>query len=351
LAKRRRVCFLLALALFLTLEGRENLLAQSRQRGNPEGSLAAYAAGIFSSEPSSTEGALTLLLPTGAKGVGMGRAVTASPGPESVFWNPAGLARLDRGHFQVFRGNHLAGEATAVSLILTRQPIGAIGVSYQLLDLGDQDFTDNQGNVLGTVSFRDHLAIVSAATQALPRMDVGVNFKVFQTRVTCRGDCPDAGVTGRTFAIDAGLMAVPFDSIPLRLGVMVAHAGPNLQLINVEQADPLPTRLRVAASLEVLSRYIDVPGIELWAIAELEDRWRDLGSPVLYLGGELLAGEGDQFFIRAGYGQGQSGQPAGAAVGLGIHYDRFNLGIAKSLSGTTLGGESEPVHITFGVLF
>ncbi len=46
----------------------------------PEG-LGAYAAGIFTAEPSSTEGALTLLLPIGARGIGMGRAVTASPGP------------------------------------------------------------------------------------------------------------------------------------------------------------------------------------------------------------------------------------------------------------------------------
>jgi hypothetical protein len=251
----------------------------------------------------------------------------------------------------VLRGNHLAGEATALSLVLTRRSIGAVGLSYQLLDLGDQDFRDGDGNVLGTVSFRDHLAIASFGTPLLGWLDAGLNFKVFQTRVSCRGQCADAGVTGRTFAVDAGVIAEPFQSFPLRVGAMLAHAGPRLQLINVEQADPLPTRLRVAASYEVLARYVDVESVELWATVELEDRWRELGSPVLYLGGELTAGDEDLFFLRAGYGQGQSGQPAGAAVGLGLHYDRFDLGIAKSLSGTTLVGESEPVHITFGVLF
>jgi hypothetical protein len=144
---------------------------------------------------------------------------------------------------------------------------------------------------------------------------------------------------------------MPFEVFPLRLGVMVAHAGPRLQLINVEQSDPLPTRLRAAAAVEVLARYVEAQGVELWAVAEVEDRWRELGSPVLYLGGELLAGEVDRFFLRAGYGQGQSGQPSGASVGLGIHYDRFDIGIAKSLSGTTLAGQTEPVHVTFGVLF
>ena len=76
-----------------------------------------------------------------------------------------------------------------------------------------------------------------------------------------------------------------------------------------------------------------------------------MGSPVLYMGAEFVAGQGDQVFIRAGHGQGQSGQPAGAAVGLGLKYQQFEIGIAKSLSATSLSDQSEPVHVTFGVLF
>ncbi len=68
----------------------------------------------------------------------------------------------------MYRGTHLAGEATGFSLILARQPLGALGLSYQLLDLGDQDLRDEEGNVLGSVSFRDHLAIVSFGLQVLP---------------------------------------------------------------------------------------------------------------------------------------------------------------------------------------
>jgi hypothetical protein len=317
----------------------------------PPWELGRYAAGIFTAEPSSTEGALTLLLPIGARGIAMGRAVTPSRGPESVFWNPAGLARLEGGSFFVYRGNHLAGEATGFSLILARQPLGAVGLSYQLLNLGDQDLRDGEGNVLGSVSFRDHLAIVSFGLQVLPRLDMGLNFKVFQSRITCRGQCTDAGVTGTTYALDAGIQSDPFPDIPFRIGVLLAHLGPNLQLINVEQADPLPTRLRAAVSYEALHHFTDTPGVELWVTAEMEDRWRDLGDPILYLGGELTAGEGDLFFVRAGYGQQQSGQNAGASVGLGVRYERFDLAVAKRLSGSSLTGESEPVHVSFGVVF
>ena len=313
--------------------------------------IQSYAAGIFSAQPSSTEGALTLLLPIGARGIGMGRAVTTSQGAESVFWNPAGLARVEGGSFFVYRGNHLAGEATGFSLLLGRQPLGALGISYQLLDLGDQDLRDGEGNFLGSVSFRDHLAIGSFGLQVLPRLDTGINFKIFQSRITCRGQCSDAGVTGTAYALDAGVQGEPFSSIPLRIGLLIAHVGPNLQLINVEQADPLPTRLRAAVSYETLRHFTDMPGVELWVTAEMEDRWHELGDPILYLGGELTAGEEDLFFIRAGYGQQQSGLSAGASVGLGLRYEQFDLSVAKRVSGSSLTGESEPVHVSFGVMF
>lgn len=303
------------------------------------------------SQASSTEGALTILLPVGARGISLGRAMTARRGSESVFWNPAGIARMEGGQFTVFRGDHLAGEATAFSLLLTRQPLGSVAVSYQLLDLGDQDLTDRQGNILGTVSFRDHLGIVSFATRALPTLDVGLNFKVFQSKVTCRGQCADAGVSGRTFAIDAGLQSTPVASLPLRISAMIAHVGPDLQLINVAQADPLPTRLRLALAYEILDTFLEIPDMELWISAEVEDRWQELGSPALYLGGELQAGRKDRFFLRAGYGRNQTGGSEGLAAGLGLRYERFELSIAKSLTGGSLGAASEPVHVTFGVGF
>lgn len=352
-ARRIRFTVLTLVAALLVHPGATDpLAAQSGDPALPPGGLPASRAESFSSEePSTTEGALTLLLPVGAQGVAMGRAMTAQRGAETVFWNPAGIARLDQGRFTVFRGSHLAGEATAFSLLLTQQPLGVVAVSYQLLDLGDQDFTDENNNVLGTVSFRDHLAVISFATQLLPALDAGLNFKVFQSRITCRGQCAGAGVNGRTFAVDAGIQAAPLASLPLRLGAMVAHVGPDLQLINSAQADPLPTRLRVAVSYEVLAHFLETPDVELWLTGEVEDRWTELGSPVVYGGGELLVGREDLFFLWAGYGQGQTGQPAGAAAGLGLRYERFRMGIGKSMSGRNLSGESEPVHISFGVGF
>lgn len=339
---------LVLLGLKFSLWAPSEASAQGPRR--PE-NLGTYAAGIFTAESNSTEGALTLLLPIGPRGIGLGRAMTAASGPESVFWNPAGLAKFEGGGFFVYRGNHLVGDATGFSLVLSKQPLGTVGVSYQLLDLGGQELKDQDNNVVGSFSVRDHLAIVSFGMQILPRLEAGLNFKIFQSRYTCRGQCIDAGVTGTTYALDAGIQSQPLENIPLRFGLLLAHIGPNLQLINAEQADPLPTRLRAAASYEVLRHFSEMPDVELWVTTELEDHWRDLGDPNLYLGGELVAGEGGLFMIRAGYGQQDLGQSPGASVGLGIRYERFDLGLAKRFSSSTVDGNPEPVHISFGVVF
>ena len=209
---------LLLLGLETLLWAPSEALAQGPKR--PE-NLGTYAAGIFTAQPSSTEGALTLLLPIGPRGIALARAMSAATGPESVFWNPAGLAQMEGGGFFVYRGNHLAGDATGFSLVLTRQPLGALGVSYQLLDLGGQELKDENNNVVGSFSVRDHLAVVSLGMQILSRMDAGLNFKVFQSRYTCRGQCFDAGVTGTTFALDAGIQSQPVEDIPLRLGLLM----------------------------------------------------------------------------------------------------------------------------------
>lgn len=302
-------------------------------------------------DPSSTEGALFLLLPVGAKGVALGRAMTAMEGAEASFWNPAGLAGLGRSQLVLVRGDHVAGQATAISALLAKEGRGTVGLSYFLLDVGDQDLRDSDGNVLGTVSVRNHLGVVSAAARVADRVSAGVNFKAVQFRLSCRGICPDAGTTATTYAVDLGLQLNPTPTSPLRIGAMVAHLGPKLQVLNAEQADPLPARVRVAAAYDVVGDLVDRDDLGGWLAVEVQDRLHDPGSASLYVGAELTAGQADALFLRAGYVVGDLDQEDGGRVGLGLRYERFDLSIAKSLAVSTLTGESEPVHVTFSILF
>ncbi len=301
-------------------------------------------------DPSSTEGALFLVLPLGARALAMGRAVTAASGPESVWWNPAGAASVDGNRITVFRRDDAVGVATAASLLFHREGVGTLGFSYQLLDVGDQDFRDAEGNVLGTISFRNHLGVLTSAAQLGSNIRLGLNLKVIQTRYSCRGQCTDAGVTATTYALDGGIQLVELEGLPLRIGAMVANAGPALQVKNEEQADPLPLRMRIAVSYGLLDRVPTTDNLTLDVSAEIEDRLRDPGSPATYVGAEFGAGREARLTLRAGYVFGAALQVDGAAVGLGVRYEALDLSIAKSLS-TSLTGESEPIQVTLGIGF
>lgn len=294
------------------------------------------------------EGALFLLLPVGAHGVGLGRAMTALSSEEAAFWNPAGLAQQTSRRAMVYRGSQLAGDATAVNVLLPWNRVGTFGVSYLLLDIGDQVLRDEFGDNLGRISVRNHAGILSYAASFPGRIYAGVNMKLVQFRIACRGQCPDLDTTSSAYALDAGIQAEPFSRIPLRFGWMIAHAGTEFQVINEEQSDPLPTRIRFAVAYDLLRR-LESESLALWATLETEDRARDPGSPSLYAGLNLSAA--DLFHVRTGYVGGKLDQTNGAAVGVGFRIDRFDLNLAKSLTRSAVTGASEPLHVTFGVTF
>lgn len=297
------------------------------------------------------EGALFLLLPVGARGVALGRTMTAVTSSESAFWNPAGLSRLARTEVLVMRGDPLAGESTALSWLIVRPPFGVLGFSYHLLDGGQQSVVDGQRNVRGTFSDRSHVGVVSVATPLANWLDVGLNMKIVRFNLNCRGQCDNIGVQSSGWAGDVGFQSQPLPNVPLRFGGMLAHFGPKFQVVNAAQADPLPTRIRVSAAYEVLHHFSTPADLALWVRVEVEDRWRGAGeSRSYYYGAELEAGSSDVIFLRASLAREEIRKSDEFAFGLGLRYERFNLALARNLTSSSLEG-SEPVYISFGVRF
>lgn len=313
--------------------------------------LAAGPAGAqeIADEGDTQEGALFLLLPVGAQGVGLGRAMTALRSNEASFWNPAGIAEESERRVLVYRGDQLSGTATAASFLFPWQRVGTFGLSYVLLDVGDQNSTDDFGNNLGSISVRNHLAIASFATSLPWGIQAGANLKLVQFRIGCRGQCRDLETTSSAYGVDVGVQAQPFSTFPLRFGWMLAHAGTEFESSNEEQSLPLPTRLRFALAYQVLHRVFEDGMMDLWATVEAEDRARDPGSPSMYLG--LNYSAADLFFVRAGYVGGELDQTDGATVGLGLRIDRVDLNLAWSLTRSTVTGRSRPIHVSLGVAF
>lgn len=309
----------------------------------------AVAAPGLSAQDDRAEGAPFLLLPVGAQGVSLGRAMTWVESAEGAFWNPAGLAGLERSQAVLFRGDHVAGTATAASVVWARTGMGSLAGSYLLFDAGEIDQTDEFGNYIGTITVRNHLGVVSGAARVTDAISAGVSLKIVRFQLACRGICADEGTTATTYAVDFGVQTVPTER--LRLAAMVAHLGPSLQVLNAEQADPLPTRIRVAAAYNVVAEITSAENLRGWLAFEVEDRLRNLGSTSYYLGTELTAGSTDALSLRAGHVWSELDSEDGARVGLGLRYERFDLSIAKSLAVSTLTGETEPVHVTFSIGF
>ena len=302
-------------------------------------------------EAPAPEGALFLLLPVGAEGVSLGRAMTAVTSAESAFWNPAGLAGLERSELLIMRGDPLAGVSTALSWSLVRPPLGVLGLSYHLLDGGDQNLVDSQQNVRGTISIRSQVGVVSAATRLAGWLDVGLNMKVVRFDLDCRGQCDDAGVQASGWAGDVGFQAQPLANIPLRFGAMLAHFGPRFQVVNAAQADPLPTRVRLSVAYEVLQHFEPPTDLALWVRVEVEDRFRQPGeAQSFYVGTELVVGTDDMIFLRASHAREEIKESDENSFGLGLRYERFELALARSFTSSILEG-SEPVYVSFGVLF
>src|SRR5512133_991785 len=71
------------------------------------------------------DGALFLLRPVGARAVGMGQAVVAEQGSsESVWWNPAGLARAEKREAAIHHSQSVIGTGDAVSFVVPSSVLG-----------------------------------------------------------------------------------------------------------------------------------------------------------------------------------------------------------------------------------
>lgn len=329
----------LALAIGLSFGATSPVEAQVPGTGDPPSSLDA--------QRGATECCLVLLLPVGARAVSLGRALTATSTPDAAFSNPAGLAGLEGRHF-ILHHTTLAGQSTALTFLVSPERVGTIGFSYQLVDFGEIEKTNDLGQTVGSLALRHHLLVASFASHLFGGLSAGLNYKLYRFRIGCTGQCAEEDLSASTHAVDAGLRYRPSGLPALQLGAAVTNIGFPLQVVNAKQADPLPTRIRVGAAYEVLRHVVSDSMVGLWFSLEIEDGWRDLGSPVVSYGMELVAN--DLAFLRAGYVPGD-GVGSGAAIGVGIRYTRFTVSLAKSFATVALESDEEPVQVTFGLKF
>jgi hypothetical protein len=309
-------------------------------------------------EPPLNAGALFLVFPVGAQAVGMGQTATAAAGRgEAAFWNPAGLATLSDDEFALHSASLVAGKSNVLGAYFPSRGIGVIGGAVYLVDYGDLDRTDANGNTIARIAPRNFEFLASYATNLTGSFVFGVSYKLVEFRVDCSGDCRDfpAG-RGATHALDVGgqfsVGTGDGPGGPLRIGIVLRNVGFRLQVQNNAQADPLPTRLAIGALYEVRLRPITGRALDqafdVKLAADVDSPWGQAGQSETRLGVDV--GYQRLVRVRAGYAFVQDGL-SGPSVGLGVESGSLGIDLARAfLTGSDLQVES-PTFFSFRVTF
>ena len=150
-------------------------------------------------EPTGSEGSLFLLLPTGAQAVGMGQAMVAGkPGSEGIWWNPASIGQQDSRELAIHHSQTVAGVGDALTFVVPTSSYGTTALSLNILNIGVQDVTDVNGDVVGHILPRDVVFAGTYAAKITHRLSTGLNYKIVQIRVDCSGECSTVGAEVRS---------------------------------------------------------------------------------------------------------------------------------------------------------
>jgi hypothetical protein len=297
----------------------------------------------------STEAALFLLVPVGARSAAMGQATAASElGTESLWGNPAGIARMARQELALHHSQSVFATGEVLGFVYPAGKAGVVALGAQLYDYGAMENRDDAGTLLGELLPR---SIVVAATYAATmgsRFRAGLSYKFVQFRQDCTGPCgPSVEFSGSTNGLDLGAQYATPRADSLSVGVVLRHLGLKLQLNDNAQSDALPSRVHLGVQAFVPAVARALPGAELrWAV-EVVNR-TSFDNPAVRLGGEL--GLQKQLYLRAGYATG-TGDGTGPAFGLGFVRGKLGVDFAREFTGLSADLGEPPTYLTLRVRF
>ena len=190
-------------------------------------------------ENAGTRAMTFLKIGVGAEAIGMGESqVAATDDLYASYWNPAGLARLQKPQLALMHNEWFAGiNHEFVGFALPVGDVGTFGLSSSFLSFGELQGRDREGNE--TTIFRpyDLAAILSYARSFGSAIAFGTNAKFLREQI--------ADETGSGIAFDFGGLYT-FSNIPLSLGFNAQHLGPRVTFI--EEAFGLPVTFRFGAA-------------------------------------------------------------------------------------------------------
>ena len=194
--------------------------------------------------------AIFLLIAPGASAVATGEAqVAKSDDAYATYSNPAGLAFQTGQEYAGMHVNWLPGLADDINYEFAAFKknipwLGTVGGNITFLNLGEQAQTDEVGQLLG--NFRSYMAAATASygSKINENSSWGINFKVIHQKLAPQGTGGEGSGSGSStdFAFDVGYL---LKADKFNFGLSVSNIGPEVDFVDTEQGDPLPTNLKM----------------------------------------------------------------------------------------------------------
>ena len=209
-----------------------------------------------------------MLIAPDARASGMGDVGTSTPEDVgAIYWNPAGLAyqtgkSVSLTHSQwlpQFNQNDLFYDYLNFKWNDEDKFGGTIGASIVFLNLGEFIYTtESSPNEVGRFHSFEYAVTAAYATKLSEDWSFGGSLRYIQSTLsTLRVANEKAGGVGRSVSFDLSAFWKPDSTYPegignaLQVGFILADVGPKIRYVDAQQADPLPTELRVGAAYKL----------------------------------------------------------------------------------------------------
>jgi hypothetical protein len=301
-----------------------------------------------------TEGALFLLLPVGARSVGLGQAVVADrPGSEAVWWNPAAIGAATRREAAIHHSQSVAGTGDAVTILVPSSLLGVLALSVNIFDYGEQQLNPNPDapdQVGGTIIPRSFVYAATYATPLGKYVTAGLTYKLIQFRIDCTGPCPDISFSATTSALDLGAQFMVKQSLPLVIGVAARNVvGLKLQVNDSPQSDPIPRRLQVGVQYRIDVPPRIAPETAVRLAFDLADGIH-VGNPAPRFGADIAFRE--RFHVRGGYAvEASQSEAGGPSIGLGVSTGNLVFDVGRIVTGLSADAGKAPTYLSLRYLF
>ena len=207
-------------------------------------------------------GAEFLLISPGARAGGMGEAnVAIANDATAVYWNPAGLANIEGHELSIMHSNWLPQFNLSDlyydfgSYVHHVEDVGTFGISATYLNLGEQIRTSETGQEIGVFSAYNMALGLSYGTKIRENLSLGLSMKYIHLKLADYGTGEEKGKgAGSSVAIDFGVLFRPQFNNKLTIGANLSNLGPKIAFIDADQADPIPTNIKVGVAYQLLER-------------------------------------------------------------------------------------------------